>query len=99
MNLAARLLEWLVAPLLSIWLVSLGISLMSSRNTVDTILDDGLSTAATVLIAEWRSKTTAPEGVRVATTAQFPSEATRLWMNIARGVRQAACAIDAQRLR
>ena len=84
MNLAARLLEWLVAPLLSIWLVSLGISLMSARNTVDTILDDGLSAAATVLIAEWRSKTTAPEGVRVATTAKFPSEATRLWMNIAR---------------
>ena len=81
MNLAARLLEWLVAPLLSIWLVSLGISLMSSRNTVDTILDDGLSAAATALIAEWRSKTTASPGT---TTAPFPSEATRLWMNIAR---------------
>lgn len=79
MNLAARLLEWLVAPLLSIWLVSLGISLMSSRNTVDTILDDGLSAAATALIAEWRGKATAT----ATATANFPSDATRLWMNIA----------------
>ena len=87
MNLAARLLEWLVAPLLSIWLVSLGISLMSSRNTVDTILDDGLSAAATVLISEWRLKSTqsmAPMTVGVAASAKFPSEATHLWMNIAR---------------
>ena len=80
MNLAARLLEWLVAPLLSIWLVSLGVSLMSSRNTVDTILDDGLSAAATALIAEWRSK-----AADTATTAgtKFPSDATRLWLNVA----------------
>ncbi len=83
MNLAARLLEWLVAPLLSIWLVSLGISLMSSRNTVDTILDDGLSAAATALIAEWRGKATSASGVNAATSAKFPSDATRLWMNIA----------------
>ena len=78
MNLAARLLEWLVAPLLSVWLVSLGISLMSARNTVDTILDDGLSAAATVLIAEWQAR------VPDRSAAKFPSEATRLWMNIAR---------------
>ena len=84
MNLAARLLEWLVAPLLSIWLVSLGISLMSSRNTVDTILDDGLSAAATVLISEWRLKSTAPTTASGVASAKFPSEATRLWMNIAR---------------
>ena len=82
MNLAALLLEWLVAPLLSIWLVGLGISLMSSRNTVDTILDDGLSAAATALMPEWRSKTTAAPGN---TTTPLPSQATRLWMNIARG--------------
>lgn len=77
MNLAARLLEWLVAPLLSIWLVSLGISLMSARNTVDNILDDGLSSAATVLIAEWQARV--PGDVN----AQFPSAATRQWMNVA----------------
>jgi len=76
MNLAARLMEWLVAPLLSIWLVSLGISLMSARNTVDTILDDGLSSAAMVLIAEWQAR--APGDVK----AKFPSTATRQWMNI-----------------
>jgi two-component system, OmpR family, sensor histidine kinase TctE len=79
-NLAARLLEWLVAPLLSIWLVSLGVSLMSSRNTVDTILDDGLSAAATALIAEWRSKSA---DVTTAATSKFPSDATRLWLNVA----------------
>ncbi len=87
MNLAARLLEWLVAPLLSIWLVSLGISLISSRNSVDTILDDGLSAAATVLISEWRLKSTqstAPATAIGAASAKFPSDATRLWMNIAR---------------
>ena len=78
MNLAARLLEWLVAPLLSIWLVSLGISLMSARNTVDTILDDGLSSAATVLISEWRNKVSGDP------VAKFPSDATRQWMNVVR---------------
>ncbi len=78
MNLAARLLEWLVAPLLSIWLVSLGISLMSAKNTVDNVLDDGLSAAATILIAEWQTKSGS------ASAAPFPSEATQRWMNIAR---------------
>ncbi len=77
MNLAARLMEWLVAPLLSIWLVSLGVSLMSARNTVDTILDDGLSSAATVLITEWQAR------IQGDVNANFPSAATRQWMNIA----------------
>ena len=76
MNLAARLMEWLVAPLLSIWLVSLGISLMSARNTVDTILDDGLSSAARVLVAEWQTRM--PGDVKT----KFPSAATRQWLNI-----------------
>ena len=44
---------------------------------MDTILDDGLSSAATVLIAEWQQR--APD----TTTPRFPSEATRQWMNIA----------------
>ena len=76
MNLAARLMEWLVAPLLSIWLVSLGISLMSARNTVDTILDDGLSSAVLVLVAEWQARL--PGDVKT----MFPSIATRQWLNI-----------------
>lgn len=78
MNLAARLFEWLVAPLLSIWLVSVGISLMSARNTVDTILDDGLTSAASVLISEWQAR--APDRP----ASRFPSDATRQWMNIVR---------------
>ena len=76
MNLAARLMEWLVAPLLSIWLVSLGISLMSARNTVDSILDDGLSSAAMVLVTEWQAR-----GVNDSKT-KFPSAATRQWLTI-----------------
>ena len=76
MSLAARLMEWLVAPLLSIWLVSLGISLMSARNTVATILDDGLSSAAMVLVAEWQARM--PGDVKT----KFPSAAIRQWLNI-----------------
>jgi two-component system, OmpR family, sensor histidine kinase TctE len=81
-NLAARLLEWLVAPLLSVWLVSLGISLMSARNTVDAILDDGLSAAATVLVAEWQALPANRNATGSAT--RFPSDATRAWMMVAR---------------
>ena len=77
MSLAARLIEWLLAPLLSIWLVSLGISFMSARNTVDAVLDDGLNAVATSLISEWQ--------LRVSSDAvqPFPSEAVRRWMNVA----------------
>ena len=77
MSLAARLIEWLLAPLLSIWLVSLGISFMSARNTVDAVLDDGLSAVATTLISEWQQRV-ASELVQ-----PFPSEAVRRWMNVA----------------
>ena len=77
MSLAARLIEWLLAPLLSIWLVSLGISFMSARTTVDTVLDDGLSAVATMLIAEWQQR------INSGAVLQFPSDTTRRWMNIA----------------
>lgn len=77
MSLAARLIEWLLAPLLSIWLVSLGISFMSARTTVDSMLDDGLSAVATMLISEWQQR------VHDGTTQPFPSDITRRWMTIA----------------
>lgn len=77
MSLAARLLEWLLAPLLSIWLVSLGISFMSARTTVDTALDDGLSAVSAMLMLEWEQRaTTRPD-------LPIPSEPTRQWMNLA----------------
>ncbi len=76
MSLAARLLEWLLAPLLSVWLVSLGISFMSARTTVDTALDDGLSATAVMLIGEWQQRMVS------GTAATFPSEPTRRWMNM-----------------
>ena len=77
MSLAARLIEWLLAPLLSIWLVSLGISFMSARTTVDTVLDDGLSVVATMLINEWQQR------INARTVQPFPSDTARRWMNIA----------------
>ena len=77
MSLAARLIEWLLAPLLSIWLVSLGISFMSARTTVDRVLDDGLSVVATMLIAEWQQR------INGGTVQPIPSDSTRRWMNIA----------------
>lgn len=76
MSLAARLLEWLLAPLLSIWLVSLGISFMSARTTVDTALDDGLSAAAVMLITEWEQRVTARPDLA------FPSEPTKRWLSM-----------------
>ena len=77
MSLAARLIEWLLAPLLSIWLVSLGISFMSARNTVDAVLDDGLSAVATTLMSEWQQR------VASEVAQPFPSDAVRRWMNVA----------------
>ena len=77
MSLAARLIEWLLAPLLSIWLVSLGISFMSARTTVDAALDDGLSAVAIMLISEWQQR------LAGASSQPFPSDTTRRWMNIA----------------
>ncbi len=76
MSLAARLLEWLLAPLLSIWLVSLGISFMSARTTVDTALDDSLSAASVMLMAEWEQRVTSRPDL------PFPSEPTKRWMNM-----------------
>lgn len=76
MSLAARLIEWLLAPLLSIWLVSLGISFMSARNTVDTVLDDGLSAVSVVLMTEWERRMTSE------TSDPYPSEHTRRWMHM-----------------
>ena len=76
MSLAARLLEWLLAPLLSIWLVSLGISFMSARSTVDTALDDGLSAVSAMLMSEWQQRRTTHPDLAI------PSDATRQWMNL-----------------
>jgi len=77
MSLAARLIEWLLAPLLSIWLVSLGISFMSARNTVDTVLDDGLSAVSVVLMSEWEQRMSKETG------EAYPSPSTRRWLNVA----------------
>ncbi len=92
MSLAARLIEWLLAPLLSIWLVSVGISFMSARTTVDTVLDDGLSAVATMLIAEWQQR------VAGGTGQTFPSETTRRWMNIAPGTPVSFLIVDSKSL-
>lgn len=76
MSLAARLLEWLLAPLLSVWLVSLGISFMSARTTVDTAMDDALSAVSVMLMSEWEQRATARPDLPI------PSDATRQWLNL-----------------
>jgi two-component system, OmpR family, sensor histidine kinase TctE len=54
MSLAARLLEWLLAPLLFVWLLGLGITFLVARETVDSALDDQLNLAAGAVYDEWR---------------------------------------------
>jgi two-component system, OmpR family, sensor histidine kinase TctE len=56
MSFAARLLEWLLAPLLFLWLLGLGITFLAARETVDTALDDQLNLAANALFDEWREQ-------------------------------------------
>ena len=92
MSLAARLIEWLLAPLLSIWLVSLGISFMSARTTVDTVLDDGLSAVATMLISEWQQRIKSDSG------QAFPSDTTRRWMSIAQKTPVSFLIVDSKSL-
>jgi two-component system, OmpR family, sensor histidine kinase TctE len=54
MSLAARLLEWLLAPLLFVWLLGLGMTFLVARETVDSALDDQLNLAAGAVYDEWR---------------------------------------------
>lgn len=49
MNFVARLLEWLVGPLLFVWLISLGVTFLAARDIVERALDDRLNTVAHVL--------------------------------------------------
>jgi two-component system, OmpR family, sensor histidine kinase TctE len=82
MSLAARLLEWLLAPLLFLWLLSLGVTFLSARETVDAALDDRLNAALAVIADEWRV-VRAPAAASAETKANslsaligFPSAAT-----------------------
>jgi two-component system, OmpR family, sensor histidine kinase TctE len=58
MSFAARLLEWLIAPLLFLWLLSLGLTLLSARSTSDTVIDTRLHTAICAISDEWRASKT-----------------------------------------
>ncbi|MGL5002743.1 MAG: histidine kinase dimerization/phospho-acceptor domain-containing protein, partial [Casimicrobium sp.] len=77
MSFAARLLEWLLAPLLFLWLLSLGITFLAARETVDTALDDQLNIAASMLYSEWRTLPQANEAGFSAALAAFPSVSSR----------------------
>jgi two-component system, OmpR family, sensor histidine kinase TctE len=73
MSLAARLLEWLLAPLLFLWLLSLGLTFLAARETVDTALDEQLNLAASLIFEEWRDRATPS----VSPTLAFPSPSVR----------------------
>lgn len=72
MSFAARLLEWMLAPLLFLWLLSVGITFLSARETVDSALDDRLNASLAVLHDEWQARRTSPDLARLET---FPSSA------------------------
>jgi two-component system, OmpR family, sensor histidine kinase TctE len=72
MSFAARLLEWLLAPLLFLWLVGLGITFLAARETVDTALDEQLNLAANAIYDEWR-ESAGNAGVYDESVPQFPS--------------------------
>ncbi len=73
MSFSARLLEWLLAPLLFLWLLSLGITFLASRNTVDSALDDHLNLAASLLHDEWRAANLAAKPSAPQSLIAFPS--------------------------
>jgi two-component system, OmpR family, sensor histidine kinase TctE len=79
MSFAARLLEWLLAPLLFLWLLALGITFLSARETVDTALDDRLNATLAVLHDEWRARADAPTN---AATDRFPSNALNRLLSV-----------------
>jgi two-component system, OmpR family, sensor histidine kinase TctE len=90
MSFAARLLEWLLAPLLFLWLLALGITFLSARETVDTALDDRLNATLAVLHDEWQARGHAAPGATASiapttpTTAveRFPSAALSRLLNV-----------------
>ncbi len=75
MSFAARLLEWLLAPLLFLWLLSLGITFLAARETVDTALDEHLNLAAYFLHSDWSERAALDDAAKL--RGDFPSNATR----------------------
>ncbi len=49
MNFLARLIDWLIGPLLFVWLISLGVTFLAARDIVERALDDRLNTLAHIL--------------------------------------------------
>jgi two-component system, OmpR family, sensor histidine kinase TctE len=80
MSFAGRLLEWLLAPLLFLWLLSVGITFLAARETVDTALDDQLNLAANLIYEEWRDL--AAETAQLGMVSRvFPSPSVRRILN------------------
>jgi two-component system, OmpR family, sensor histidine kinase TctE len=80
MSFSARLLEWMLAPLLFLWLISLGITFLAARESVDTALDDQLNLAANALQQEWHEHRSALAGYELASSTSartFPSSTLR----------------------
>jgi two-component system, OmpR family, sensor histidine kinase TctE len=72
---APRFFEWLIAPLLFVWLISLGATFIAARASADSAHDVRLLAAAKILAQEWQE---ASNGNR---SADFPSPSTRRWLD------------------
>jgi two-component system, OmpR family, sensor histidine kinase TctE len=72
---APRFFEWMIAPLLFIWLISLGATFVAARASADSAHALRLLAVAKIVAAEWT------EATALKRTAEFPSAATRRWLS------------------
>ncbi len=74
MNLTARLLEWMIGPLLFFWLISIGTAYLAALATANIAVDQHLESVALVLKSEWQQAQTS------AANFDFPSSWSRQWL-------------------
>jgi two-component system, OmpR family, sensor histidine kinase TctE len=72
---APRFFEWLIAPLLFVWLISLGATFIAARASADSAHDVRLLAVAKILAQEWQAASSGNP------LADFPSPSTRRWLD------------------
>ncbi|RMX05763.1 HAMP domain-containing protein [Corticibacter populi] len=78
MNFSARLLEWLFAPFIFLWVAGVAVAFWNARATVDTALDDRLEVATLILAEEWQR-----QGALAGDIGEhFPSPTARHWLAV-----------------